>query len=130
MPTWPRRARGAPALRGYGYLQPTWRVYGEPVRGAGVEALVGARGRLRGRRRPCIPCTASRKLLHCSADALIPTLTSLHMVLATSFTISGAVRVGAEGERTPCDSAVSWHVRACMHQVSGVCRPCRAAASV
>ena len=45
-----------------------------------------------------------------SADALIPILIPLQVVLATSSTTSGAARVVAEVERTPCDPAVSWHV--------------------
>ena len=66
----------------------------------------GARGR------QCSPRDGCRKPLHTSADALIPILMSLRVVLATSPTMSGAARAGVEVERTPCDSAVSWHVRA------------------
>ena len=40
---------------------------------------------------------------HKRAGAQIPTLMSLHVVLATSPTMSGAARVGAEVERSPCD---------------------------
>ena len=82
----------------------------------------GARGR------PCSSCNGCRKPLHTSADALIPITMSFRAVLATSPTMPGAARAGVEVERTPCDSAVSWHVRAYMHQVSRVCRPSQTAA--
>ena len=53
---------------------------------------------------------------------------SLRVMLATAPTRSGAARVGVEAERTLCDSAVSWHVRAYVHQASRTCRPCQIAA--
>ena len=49
------------------------------------------------RGRPCSPCDGCRKPLHTSADALIPTLMALRVVLPTPPTMSGAARVGAEG---------------------------------
>ena len=84
----------------------------------------GARGR------PCSPCLGYRKPLHTSADALIPILMSLRVVLTTSPTMAGAARVGVEVERTPCDSAISWHMRAHSHQVSRVRRPRQTAAPI
>ena len=98
-------------MRGYGCPQPTWRAHGEPVRGAAHAARATA-----------------AVSLHTSSDAMIPILMSWHVVLAASPAMSSAARVGAEVERTLCDSAVSWHVRAYMHHVSRVCRPCQTAA--
>ena len=43
---------------------------------------------------------------------MISPLMPLRMVLATSPTMSGAVRARAEAERTTCGSAVPWRVRA------------------
>ena len=45
---------------------------------------------------------------HKRAGAQIPTLMSLHVVLATSPTMSGAARVGAEVERSPCDHSFTF----------------------
>ena len=70
------------------------------------------------RGRPCSPCDGCRKPLHTSADALMPILMSLRVVLATSPTMSVAARVGAEVEWTLFDSDVSWHVQVYMHKVS------------
>ena len=62
-----------------------------------------------------MPCDGRRRPLHSSADALIPILMSLRVMLATAPTRSGAARVGVEAERTLCDSAVSWHSVNVMH---------------